>query len=149
MTSKEYKHRDRDEYGPVQHLFASAEQLSRNAAPLMSRAMRTNLECASLAARRARAYLDIPATLANCRGPQDLFAAQVRFWQTAAGDYAACSQRILSALTTPDGEEEVAHGRSGTSRQRDTLTFPEVFNFVGWTLPDRERDGRPAQERAA
>lgn len=149
MTSREYKQRDRDEFGPIQHLFASAEQLSQGAAPLMARAARTNLECASLVGRRARAYLDVPKTLANCRGPQDLFAAQVHFWQTAARDYAECSQRILGVLSGADADDEATNGRSEAARQRDTLTFPEVFNFVGWTLPDRERDGRRSQDKAA
>ena len=152
MTNRESKHRDRDEYGPIQHLFASAEQLSRHTAPLMTRAMRTNLECASLVGRRARAYLDVPSTLADCRGPQDLFTAQVRFWQTAARDYAECSQRILSALSAPLATDEATHDRPGTSRQRDTLTFPEVFNFAGWALPQSERDtrdARDARDRAA
>ena len=71
----------------------SGEQATRSVVPMMTGAARMNMELASLAGRRAQAYLNLPNVVAQCRGPQDLFAAQARFWQTALEDYSACNRR--------------------------------------------------------
>jgi len=69
-------------------------------APVVKAAMRFNMELMSLTGRRMRAYLDLPSTLGRCRSPQDLAAAQMRFWQTAARDYTDSSRTAMEAWGT-------------------------------------------------
>jgi hypothetical protein len=105
------------------------------------------MEFVSLAGRRTKAYLDIPNELAQCRGPQDLFAAQAKFWQGMVRDYAEYSQRVVTALQAFDGEVADA-GKNGTL-ERDTLTFPNVFGFPAWQLPAGATSQRAEEDRAA
>lgn len=51
--------------------------------------MRMNIEAATLASRRTKAYLELPGQLAACRQPQDIMALQMSFWQTCMRQYAA------------------------------------------------------------
>lgn len=63
-------------------------------------------EMATVAQKCTRAYLALPSELANCRTPQDVVGLQLRFWQTAAGDCAAGSRRVMDALAgNGDGKE--------------------------------------------
>jgi hypothetical protein len=105
------------------------------AEPIFKGAARCNFEMMSLAGRRARAYLELPATLSRCRSPQDLAGEQVRFWQTAAQHYAETSRCFLDVWSSM-----VAAGtrsaRDGDAVDRDYITFSEPRS-----------DAEPAQAR--
>lgn len=151
MTDRNSERHTIEQSGSVflERLVTSTEPIARSVAPMMKGASCANLELMSLAGRRAHAYLDIPNTLAQCRGPQDLFAAQTRFWQTAFEDYALCSRRIVLALGAVDADAKAAHTPAQPGRERDTLTFPDVFNFGNWGLPDNQARRRDPEDRAA
>jgi hypothetical protein len=128
-----------------ERLVASTEQATRAVAPIMKGAACAHLELTSLAGRRARAYLDIPSTLA-----QDVLAAQARFWQQAYQDYSAYTQRVVSAFGALDADRPLAgDGRASAARERDTLTFPDVFSFANWALPEKPPRRREEEGRAA
>lgn len=152
MTNRNAERSGQPENVFFERLVASTEPVAKSVAPLVKGAACANLELMSLVGRRARAYLDVPGTLAHCRGPQDLFAAQTRFWQTAFEDYALCSRRIVLALGSleADAKRERDERDDKPGRERDTLTFPDVFSFASWTLPEsgarrrRDEEGRAA-----
>jgi hypothetical protein len=101
--------------------FGSSAQAAE---PVLKSAARCNFELLSLTGRRARAYLELPATLSRCRSPQDLAAEQVRFWQTAAQQYAESGRGFMQAwnamltagLKSSAGVDAV---------ERDYITFAE------------------------
>ncbi len=134
-----------------ERLVASTEPATRSVVPVIKGAACANLEVMSLAGRRARAYLDIPNTLAQCRGPQDLFAAQTRFWQVAFEDYSTCARRIVLAMGSIDAEAKDAREARDQqpTRERDTLAFPDVFSFANWGLPESAPRRRDEEGRAA
>lgn len=147
MTNPKQGRPVRSENEPFRKLVASTEQAAKAVAPMMKCAACANMEFVSLAGRRTKAYLDIPNELAQCRGPQDLFAVQARFWQAMVRDYAEYSQRMVTALQAFDGEVADA-GKNGTP-ERDTLTFPNVFGFPAWQLPAGNASQRAEEDRAA
>ena len=147
MTNPKQGRPVRSDNEPFKTLVASTEQAAKAVAPMMKRAVCANLELASLAGRRAKAYLDMPNELAQCRGPQDVFAAQAKFWQTMVRDYAEYSQRVVTALQAFD--DEFASNGKGGSPARDTLTFPNVFGFPAWQLPAAVGSQRSEEDRAA
>lgn len=94
------------------------------AEPVLKSAARCNLELMSLAGRRARAYLELPAALSRCRSPQDLAGEQMRFWQSAAQDYAESSRSLMeawSAMLTAGLKSSL----SAPGVERDFITFAE------------------------
>ncbi len=146
MTNPKQQPPGRSENEPFQRLVASTEQAAKAVAPMMKCAACANMQFASLAGRRAKAYLDIPSEMAQCRGPQDLFAAQARFWQTMVRDYADYAQRMVTALQAFDGEVSAP---PGPARERDLLTFPNAFGFPAWQLPAEFTRPRDEKDRAA
>ena len=149
MTERQLERPSRPDNAYFERLVASTEQATKSVGPMMTSAARANMELASLAGRRAQAYLDLPNTLAQCRGPQDLFAAQARFWQTALEDYAACNRRIVAALSAGNSVAPPGEDAGAERRQRDTLAFPDVFGFTPWALPESAQRRRDAEDRAA
>jgi hypothetical protein len=149
MTNPKQAQPGRSENVPFQKLVASTEQAAKAVAPMMKCAACANMEFVSLAGRRTKAYLDIPNELAQCRGPQDLFAAQARFWQSMVRDYAEYSQRMVSVLQSFDGEAGIPEKGERRARERDLLTFPNVFGFPAWQLPMDATSRRPEEDRAA
>jgi len=148
MTNPKQQQPGRSENVPFQGLVASTEEAARAVVPVINGATRANLELVSLAGRRAKAYLDLPSVLAQCRGPQDIFAAQALFWQSMVRDYAECSQRMVTALRDAGSDAAATAGTSG-KRERDTLTFPNVFGFPAWQLPVSDTRRRDEEDRAA
>jgi hypothetical protein len=140
---------DQPEKAYFERLVASTEQATKSVAPMVTSAARANMELASLAGRRTQAYLDLPNTFAQCRGPQDLFAVQARFWQVALEDYTTCSRRIVAALSAHNTVTPAGENAGVERRDRDTLTFPDVFSFTPWALPDRAPRQREEEDRAA
>jgi hypothetical protein len=149
MTERRHEHAARPENAILERLFESGEQATRSVVPMMTGAARMNMELASLAGRRAQAYLNLPSVVAQCRGPQDLFAAQARFWQTLLEDYSACNRRIVAALSASNSVASAGESAGAERKERDTLTFPDVFSFTPWALPDNGQRRRDSEERAA
>jgi hypothetical protein len=117
--------------------------------------MHTNIEVASLATRRAKAYLDLPAELAACRQPQDFAKVQMMFWQTCIKQYAETTRRVsrqmaeaqmLTGIDESLSDPDSADVRSTRPQQRDFITFPEpkpepavASETEGTTAPDNNR----------
>lgn len=60
-----------------------------------SNAMRANLEAAGFASRRARATMELPGRLAQCKTVQEAAAAQMQYWNSAWSEATLCGQRVL------------------------------------------------------
>jgi hypothetical protein len=94
-----------------------------------------NIEVATLASRRAKALLELPAQLAACRQPQDFWALQMSFWQTGLQQYASAMQRMTQcapAVPVVTGLEETMSDpdaadleSTGGPVERDRITFPD------------------------
>jgi hypothetical protein len=103
---------------------------------------RWNLEVLGLMSRRARAWMELPARIGQCKTPQDLVREQLQFWQTAAHDYSDGAQRLMAAsgaLAAP-GFNGAWTGMTATS-SRDYISFPD-------TKPAAEDSGK-RERRAA
>jgi hypothetical protein len=149
MTERHHERPGRPENATIERLLASTEQATKSMGPMVTSVARANMELASLAGRRAQAYLDLPNTVAQCRGFQDLFAAQARFWQTAFEDYAACNRRVIAALSAQNAVAPAGQDAGAGRRERDTITFPDVFSFAPWALPETAQRRRDEEDRAA
>ena len=108
--------------------------------PAARGAVCTGLEIASLASRRMQAYAELPSTVAMCKGPGELVAAQLQFWRTAMGDYAECNRRIATAWSTM---ADVGEPERADQERRDYITFPEP-EANGRHEPDRKASRRAA-----
>ncbi len=128
--------------GPVENMsqayFAGIDRVAKAYEPTVNGLSRCNLEVAGLAARRARAWFDIPSTLGRCKTPQDLLGEQTKFWQTAFVQYTETWQR----LTALAGTFAVIPGASGAfgskaTATRDFITFPDAPDTSERTEPSR------------
>lgn len=86
-------------------------------------------EMMRLASRRAKAYMDLPRTMATCRSPHDIIVQQQAFWQQCAQDYVNASQVMASNWTQ---FFPFAHAITGLN---DTIN-DESLN----SAPDAKRD---------
>lgn len=129
--------------GPLVNLaqayFSNLDTLMKTSEPALKGAGRWNLEVASFMARRAQAWLEVPARLGRCKTPQDLFSEQLRFWQTAAAHYADGSHRLTAALgacaMVPGLNGALAIGTAASAR--DYITFPEPKEAAEKVEPKR------------
>jgi len=147
MTERHYERAGRPQTEVIERFLASTEQATKSMWPMVSSVARANMELVSLAGKRAQAYLDLPNVIAQCRGPQDLFAAQARFWQTAFEDYTSCNRRVVAALSAHNAVAPAA--QDAVRRERDTITFPDVFGLAPWALPENAQRRRDEEDRAA
>jgi hypothetical protein len=113
-------------FGNLSHAWCSGlDQLAKSYEPTARNVGRINLELMGLVTRRAQAWLQIPTTASHCKTPQDLFAAQLKFWQTAAEDYADGARRLSATFASLAGPHlNPAWGKS-VATPRDFITFPE------------------------
>jgi hypothetical protein len=97
---------------------------------------RLQIEMIALSSRRARAYLELPSTLARCHSTQDVLTEQVLFWQVAQRQYAQGVERTVVPVPTvvAASTTEVA----SPSRSRDYMV-----------VSDREPVAAPQREPAA
>jgi hypothetical protein len=117
--------------GPFENLahtyFSGLDALFKSYEPALRGAARVNGELATLGARRAQAWFEIPATLTRCKSPPEIFSEYLRFWQIAAGQYAQGSQRLVAAMSAcvviPG--LNAAHGDKSAGPVRDYMTFTE------------------------
>jgi len=72
-----------------------------------------NVEMVGLLGRRSRAYLDLPAHLAQCRTPQQMWDEQAKFLQDMMQDYQVTNDRMMNCWM-----EAAAPLLSGEPRQR-------------------------------
>src|SRR2546421_7591385 len=110
--------------GPLGNLsqtyFGSLDMMAKGFEPALKGVGRWNLELIGLLTRRSQAWLEMPARLGQCRTPVDVFNEQMRFWQTAAADYADGSHRLSAAW----GACAVMPKLNGT-QPHDYMTFAE------------------------
>lgn len=110
--------------GPLGNLsqayFGNLDMMAKGCEPALKGAGRWALEVVGLTAKRSQAWGEIPARLAQCKTPADVFGEQVRFWQAAASDYAEGYHRLLAIW----GAGMPSHGVNG-AQTRDYITFPE------------------------
>jgi hypothetical protein len=103
-----------------QAYFGGFDTMVKGCEPALKGIGRWNLEVFGLTTRRAQAWLEMPARLGRCKTPTDLLSEQVRFWQTAAADYADSSRRLMAAW----GACAVMPKLNG-AQPRDYITFAE------------------------
>jgi len=136
-----------ERFGPVAGPFTNLSQayvgsldvLARRFEPLAVGAGRYNLELFGLMTRRARAWLEVPSRLGQCRTPQDLANEQLRFWRAAVQDYADGTKRLslaFSGLAAP-GADGVWGGKAVTP-PRDHLAFSDA-KHTGGDIAKRDR----------
>jgi hypothetical protein len=126
-----------------QAYFAGMDRIAKTYEPAINGLSRYNLELAGLAARRARAWWEIPATLGRCKTPQDVLGEQARFWQTAMAQYTQSWQRmsaVLGSLAVVPGINGALSGKMAPAR--DFITFPEPAGST-------EEDEQPRTDRRA
>jgi len=100
--------------------FGNLDVMVRGFEPALKSTGRWNLEVAGLAAKRTQAWLEMPSRLVGCKTPAVIFGEQVRFWQTAASDYAEGWHRLLAVW----GASSPLPKLNGL-QPRDYITFPE------------------------
>ena len=114
------------------------DQLARSYEPTMRNVGRINLELMGLMTRRAQAWLQIPTSASHCKTPQDLFAAQLKFWQTATHDYLEGARRLSATAAALARPGISAAWGDGPATSRDYITFPEPkANASDPAKPDR------------
>lgn len=72
---------------------------------------------------RAQAILEIPSQLARCTTPHDILQDQMKFWDTAAKEYAETSRRIQQAWSQA---APAATAVEEPARRRDYIEFAPV-----------------------
>ena len=129
--------------GPLGNLsqayFGTLDKVMKGYEPALKGAGRWNLELVGLMTKRSREWLELPTRLIACKSPVDVMNAQMRFWQTAASQYADASHRLAAAfgacgvmpyLNGAWGGQTVAH-------PRDYITFPEPKESAAEAAPKR------------
>ncbi len=114
--------------------------------------MQMNRELIDLVGRRSRAYMDLPQEISNCKSPDDVFEAEMDFWNAAQDHYTSFAERcwlgqrsILAEMV--DGQKRQASPRAAakatakrksparkkstrrTTRRRTTQNGSGVFSF--------------------
>jgi Phasin protein len=101
------------------------DQLAKGYEPTLRNVGRINLELMGLMTRRAQAWLQVQASASQCKTPQELFAAQLKFWQTAAQDYNEGARRLSATFASLAGPGFSAVWGQSAATPRDYITFPE------------------------
>ncbi len=101
------------------------DQLTKGYEPTLRNVGRINLELMGLMTRRAQAWMQVPASASQCKTPQELFAAQLKFWQTAAQDYSEGTRRLSATFASLAGPGFSAVWGKSAATGRDYITFPE------------------------
>lgn len=139
---------------------AGKSAVAKEVEPVAKAAVLANCEVASLVSKRARAYLDLPATMASCRTPYEMFEKQQAFWQQCAKDYGKAANAMSSvwSVTLPfTGFEETLEDQSLQScpdqdlaGQRDVMSVPgERGPKTERTTPQVAQNGANATATAA
>jgi len=110
--------------------------------PLLKGVARTQLEMLGFFNRRAQAYMQIPARVAQCRTPQDLVNAQVEFWRAAYQDYTESAGRVTNALAACSPQNLAAMASEDLRKAHDYIAFPDAPEPAA--APTRSRDRKAA-----
>jgi hypothetical protein len=127
-----------------QTYFSGLEALGQAYDPFMKGLARTQLEVLGFANRRAQAYMQIPARAAQCRTPQDVFSAQMQFWQTAMSDYQESVGRVTNALASCALPNLAAITDEAIANAHDYISFPEVKETQPQTPVRNNRERKAA-----
>jgi len=129
--------------GPLGNLseayFGSLDMAAKSFEPMLKGVGRWNLELVGLMSRRTQAWLEIPTRLGQCKTPVDAVNEQLRFWQTAASQYADGTHRLAAAW----GACAVMPGFNGAwggqtvAQPRDYITFQEPKDQAADSAPKR------------
>ncbi len=117
--------------GPLGNLsqayFGTLDTIAKGYEPALKGVGRWNLELMGLMTKRSREWLELPTRLTRCKSPVDLVNEQMRFWQTAASQYADASHRLAAAFGACAVVPYLngAWGGETVQRTRDYITFPE------------------------
>ncbi|MBX9591127.1 MAG: hypothetical protein K2X43_17715 [Hyphomonadaceae bacterium] len=115
--------------------------LAKGYEPMLKGVGRWNLEVMGLMTRRARAWLEVPMRVGQCKTPQDLVGEQLKFWQTAVFDYSEGARRLtvaFGALTGP-GFTGAQDGKTAAPA-RDHIDFTDAKPAAAAAdVPKRER----------
>lgn len=114
-------------------------------APLSRTVSQIQLEAIGLAANRARACLEFPATLTQCRTPQDVLLAQSKFWQSAVSEMIETNQRLASGWQSRLADASKALATS-MEVARDRLEFPDPTAPAPRTYASEPDDGRRTKD---
>ena len=123
--------------GPLGNLsqayFGSLDKVVKGCEPALKGIGRWNVELMGLAAKRSREWLEMPERLTRCKSPVDFVNEQMRFWQTAAAQYAEASHRLAAAFGACAVAPYLngAWGGDTVARSRDYITFPEPKDGAG------------------
>jgi hypothetical protein len=134
--------------GPLGNLsqayFGTIDKMMKGCEPALKGAGRWNLELVGLMTQRSREWFEIPTRLSRCKSPVDVVNEQMRFWQTAAAQYADASHRLAAALgaCTVAPYFNGAWGGEPVAQTRDFITFPEPKESAA--VPAKRSDRRAA-----
>ena len=132
----------------------SIEQVSKVMEPWYRASTASSAELSSLVGRRARAYVEWPSKLTQCRTTGDLVQAQTAFWRTCAEDYAQATRHFVETwsqvspwaafmpamMMNAGWADRPDAGQP--PRERDTMSVPKP------TVPERPGTGAEAAARA-
>jgi phasin protein len=110
-----------------QAYFGGLDIMVKGYEPALKGVGRWNLELMGFMARRARAWLEMPGELGQCKSPVEVFKAQTKFLQAAGADYADAARRLAAAW----GACTAMPQRDGGKEPRDYITFPEPQESPG------------------
>jgi hypothetical protein len=124
---------------PFQFYFGGLETFGQAYDPFLKGIARTQLEMLGFFNRRAQAYMQIPARVAQCRTPQDLATAQAQFWRAAYEDYTQSMGRVTGALAAC-APNLAAMVSEEVRNAHDYIAFPDAeAKDTGTGRPGRER----------
>lgn len=85
--------------GPFQNIMQTCcgnlDAAARGYEPMMKGLAQANLELIGFWNRRAQAILETQSRYCQCKTPQDVFAENVRFFQTAASQYQDSARKLM------------------------------------------------------
>ena len=124
-----------------QMYFSGLEAMGHAYDPFTKGVARAQLEFMGLMSRRAQAYMEIPARLAQCRTPQDLANEQARFWRTAFEEYSDSVSRATEAMASLVPSFNFAISGDEAQSAHDYISFSET--------QEPARAGQTRERRAA
>ncbi len=128
----------------AQSYFGGMDTMAQSYEPYFKGLARWQLEAMGLMSRRAQAYLEISSRLSKCRTPQDVFAEQTRFWQTAFQQYSESSRRMMAAanqmMVLPPTMVQATAGHK-PKRERDYIRVPEAKPAAAAQAPSFPTNG--------
>jgi hypothetical protein len=108
-------------FGTLPNVLGGFDVAMKGFEPALQNTSRWNLELIGFMTKRTRAWLGLPGQLSQCKSPIEFAGEQMRFWQTAASDYAEASKRLVAAACAT-GTLPALNG----TPPRDYIAFPDA-----------------------